>query len=60
MCGIYLGLVVGTVCPEFALTIGVATVVDLGAEILATAAGPRGTWYVAGILTVCVSCGVCG
>jgi len=38
----YPGLVVGTICPVFVLTIGVATV-DLGAEILATAAGPRGT-----------------
>lgn len=38
----YPDLVVGTVCPVFALTIGVATV-DLGADILATAAGPRGT-----------------
>lgn len=38
---IYPGLVVGTVCPVFAL-MGVATV-DLGAEILATAAAPRGT-----------------
>lgn len=59
--GVLPGLVVGTVCPVFALTIGVATV-DLGAEILATAAAPRGTWYVAGILTACcvnVAC-VCG
>lgn len=39
---IYPDLVVGIACPVFALTIGVATV-DLGAEILATAAGPRGT-----------------
>jgi len=56
---IYPGLVVGTVCPVFAL-MGVATV-DLGAEILATAAAPRGTWYVAGILTACCANGcVCG
>lgn len=54
----YPGLVVGTICPVFVLTMGVATV-DLGAEILATAAGPRGTWYVAGILTACCNC-VCG
>lgn len=38
----YPGLVAGAICPVFVLTIGVATV-DLGAEILATAAGPRGT-----------------
>lgn len=60
----YPGLVVGTICPVLVLTIGVATV-DLGAEILATAAGPRGTWYVAGMLTECTivfddNCVVCG
>lgn len=55
----YPDLVTGTICPVFVLTMGVATV-DLGAEILATAAGPRGTWYVAGILTGCGDICVCG
>jgi len=35
-------LILNTDCPALARTIGVATI-DLGAEILATAAGPRGT-----------------